>query len=107
MADSAARQAKDSQTSDVGAAPQTKKSQTSEVEKNSSIRLLLLDGILKALPTICILGFAVWFAVKFGAVIETKLLPNIQGFKAFGMELTFAANNLQKVPAAAKPDDSA
>jgi len=63
-----------------------------------------LDGILKALPTICVLIFAVWFAVRFGDVIGTRLLPNIQGFKAFGVELTFAISNLEKVPTAAAPD---
>jgi CheY-like chemotaxis protein len=77
-----------------------------ERERKSSTRQVLLDGVLKALPTICVVAFAVWFAIRFGDVIGTRLLPNIEGFKAFGVELTFAKSNLQKVPAGKLDDDN-
>src|SRR6185369_12480562 len=81
------------------AVQQAKASQKSEVEKDSSIRHLILDGVIKAFPTICVLIFAVWLVSKFAVVIETKLAPNLKEIKAFGVELTFAERNLEKLRA--------
>ena len=56
---------------------------------------VVLDGVFKILPTICILAFATWLVLKYDAMIRTRL----RGFRAAGVELAFGDpdHNLDKL----------
>jgi len=56
----------------------------------------MADSVLKALPTICVIGFLIYLLVKYGDVLRTNLaLMNLSAIKAFGVELKFAEGSLQ------------
>jgi CheY-like chemotaxis protein len=58
----------------------------------------MADLVLKALPTICVIGFLIYLLVEYGDVVRTKLaLMDISGLKLFGVELKFAERSLQQL----------
>jgi CheY-like chemotaxis protein len=57
----------------------------------------LISSLIKILPTVLILLFAVWVILRYDCVIRYVLAPRISGVELFGVKLTVAEQSLDSL----------